>query len=968
MPRPAAITVAVLAFAHAAAAQSGAEVVAKRCTGCHNGRSPAGGLDLSTRPSALRGGSRGPAVKPGDAAASPLVARVMAGEMPPQAPLPGAEREALRQWVDAGAVFNGAMERGRAGLDWWSLQPLRETPPPAGAGSPVDRFVQAALRSNGLRPAVRANARALIRRLYFDLTGLPPSPAEIQAFAQDPSPAAWRRLVEQLLASPHYGERWARHWLDAVRFAESEGFERDWLRDHAWPYRDYVVRAFNNDMSYLRFAREQIAGDVLGPVSRDSIAATGFLVAGPTDAVGLTSAVAAERDLIKQDMMEELVGTVSQTFLGLTVNCARCHDHKFDPVTQQDYYRFRAVFDGVRQPYKDVDLKAHGRPLETPAERSARLARREPLEKEIAALEEELGRMDRAGRDFGRVVKPRAQWTFDTDARDDFGAMHLELAGEAQLTEGRLRNQGKETVTLASKPLESSIREKTLEVWVTPRVAWKSGAAVFRIRNREGFRGAATDGIQLSGKEKQWQNSSTAGFRNWDVGGPADDAAPGQPVQVAITYASDGVIRVYRNGVPYGKPFVPDPALASAQLQTYAAGDAVVELAVTPEFDIDEARLYDSPLGAAQVEGSYRAGVRSARPAAAGAELRARLERLRAELKELPLPELVFAAETFQPEPARLLKRGDVTQPAAVVSPGGLSCLPGAELGLDAQAQEGERRARLAQWIAHERNPLFARVMANRVWHHHFGAGLVENPNDFGYNGGKPSHPELLDWLAAGFIRSGWSVKWLHRAIVLSDTYQQSSALQEEANASDANNRWLWRWAPRRLDAESVRDAMLAVSGSLNPNLGGPSFRAFEVKFTGSYQNYTPVDREDPAFNRRTVYRMNVNSGGHPMLESLDCPVPAVKTPKRAATTTALQTLSLMNNHLVARLARNFAARVEREAGTDAEARITRAFELALGRVPTAAEREASVALAARHGLEQLCWGLFNTSEFLYAD
>ena len=374
-------------------------ILQQRCVACHGPKTKTAGLDLSSRETALRGGGKGPALKPGAPSDSFLLARVLKGEMPPTGPLPPPEGEILRLWIEAGAPWANAIEERRAGPDWWSLQPLKAPDPPTPDGIPaawsrssIDRWVYAKLRENGLAPSPAADRRSLIRRVTFDLTGLPPTPEETAAFVNDQSPDAYERLIDRLLESPHYGERWGRHWLDVVRFSESEGFERDWLREHAWSYRDYVIRSFNEDKPYNLFARQQLAGDVLEPVTHDGIVATGLLVLGPYDAVGLTSAVPQERTAVREDQLEDMVGVVAQTFLGLTVNCARCHDHKFDPIPQKDYYRLKAVFEGVWQPTAGEELLADGRPLLTPAELETRNQLGLPtIRARIAGHEESLG-------------------------------------------------------------------------------------------------------------------------------------------------------------------------------------------------------------------------------------------------------------------------------------------------------------------------------------------------------------------------------------------------------------------------------------------------------------------------------------------------------------------------------------------------------------------------------------------------
>jgi hypothetical protein len=938
------------------------DVLARRCLNCHSARVKSGGLDLSSRESAVRGGTQGPALRPG--ASSLLLTRVTRKQMPPGAPLPPAETGTLERWIAAGAPWTTALSERRAGLDWWSLQPLATQP---GRNS-IDHWIQAKLQERGLQPAPPADRATLIRRVTFGLTGLPPTPEDIAAFVADTRPDAYGRLVDGLLASPRYGEHWARHWLDVARYAESEGFERDWLRENVWPYRDYVIRSFNADKPYAQFVREQIAGDVLPGATRDSLIATTFLTMGPIDAVGLTSAVEQERTQVREDQLEEMVGVVAQTFLGLTVNCARCHDHKFDPIPQRDYYRLKAVFESVWQPTEGDELKADGCLLLTPEERTRREETIRAIRTRIVAAEESLAAIDRAARPQYAGLKPLARWSLDTDARDDLGFLHAELPASGRFAEGRLQG---DSVTLVTAPLTHDLREKTLEAWIHVAKPPEKNTTVFRIRNRSGFRGAAYDGIQfIAGKTRQWENMSTVRFRSEEVSGPAEDTPAGGRIQMAITYAADGEIRLYRNGQPYGKAYRPDQGLPQGRLQTYLKADALVELTSANGLELEEARLYDAALSPAQIASSYEQGVKNFGPS--GHPDRTRLvnqvAEARRELASLAKPEKVFAARTVPAGPTHLLLRGDVNRKGEIVAPGAISGLRGlsGDLGLSPDAPDAEKRLRLADWITSPANPLFARVIVNRVWHHHFGAGLVENPNDLGYNGGLPSHPELLDWLALEFQQSGGSLKQLHKLILTSDTYRQSSQWNQGAATIDSDNRLLWRYPHRRLPAESVRDAMLAASGSLNGAMYGPSFRPFEiVKNPGSYHSYEPVDSADPNLQRRTIYRMNVNSGGNPLLDALDCPLPSMKAPKRSATTTALQALSLMNNPFVQRMADALANRLQAER-PDTGTRVDRAFQLVLGRQPRPEELAASVQLAGQSGLAALCWGLFNSSEFLY--
>ena len=991
----------------------GPAILERRCLACHGPTTRMGELDLSNRETALRGGTRGPAVVPSDPGNSLVLARVLADEMPPAAPLSEADKQALRSWIGGGAVWPGQISERRAGNDWWSLQPLRETVPPAvqakAAGwsaSPVDRWILAGLEAAGLQPSPEAERGILIRRLNYALLGLPPTPEEVKQFVQDSNEDAYERLVDRLLASPHYGERWARHWLDLVRFAESEGFERDLQRDHAWPYRDYVIRSFNSDKSYLQFAREQLAGDVIEPVTRDGIVATTMLALGPVDGIGLTSAVLEERQQVREDYLEEMVGTVTQTFLGLTVNCARCHDHKFDPIAQEEYYRIKAAFQAIWPPTVPItnggldEFFPFGLPVLTPDERlryENRLGALDERMEEIANTVGRLYRNQRPERMASTVPQPRARWTFDVDGRADHEPLHLRLDGNTEIAEGRMRLRRAEEDpdddkaadkkppkpvlgVAASSRLTRDLREKTLEVWLyVDSEPTKLGIPV-EIRGQSGFRGAPLDGIMyVAEKEPRWQNFSVGSFRTADVGGPAEKLEPGDQVQVAIAYAADGTISIFRDGKLYGEPYRPDPGPPPGRLQLYGEDDALLRFSVTDSFSIREARLYDTALSEAAIDASFRAGIQDWTEAKLHnrmdpstkdriARLQDELEQLRKERESVQKPQLAHSAQVRAMEPTHVLIRGAVNRKGPVVEPAGLACVPGmpVDLGLSVKAGEGERRRAIAEWIANPDNPLFSRVMVNRVWQYHFGQGLASNPSDLGFNGGEPSHPELLDWLAAEFAREGWSLKQLHKRILMSRAYRQSSRWNAEAASVDADNRLVWRFTPRRITGEDVRDSMLAVSGDLNPSVHGPSYRPFDIGAgPGSLRRYELTSRDSPDLRRRTVYRMNTITGGDPMLEALDCPLPAVKAPKRPATTTAIQALSLMNNAFVQHRAEGFATRMQQEAPT-LDSQIKRAFSLAYGRLPDADELASSRAVVDEHGWTSLSWGILNTSEFLY--
>ena len=846
----------------------------------------------------------------------------------------------------------------------WSLQPVRLPHTPtvknkAWVRNPIDAFVLAKLEEKGLKPAPEADRRTLIRRVTFDLTGLPPTPQELAAFLADKTPNAYEKLIDRLLASPAYGERWARHWLDVARFGESHGFEYDRLREHAWRYRDWVVDALNADMPYDQFVREQVAGDVL-PDS--SPVATGFLVAGPQDEAGKGAPGLQVRLRAREEELEDMIGLVGQTFLGLTTNCARCHDHKFDPIPAKDYYRLKSALAGVQPGNRSVLTQKQA---DTNTIKSAALRRQQ------ADLQSELRRIEEPTRT--RLLAKRGTAPKATTTQPVLRIGFDELLG------GRLKLDGK-SGRFQSEPLTVELREKTLEAWVRLADLEQQGGSALTI---ETDGGAQFDGIVFGERQRgKWISGSEFYHRTKDLDAPQETASPDELVQVTIVYRADGHIQLFRNGKPYAAAYQPERVA-----RTYPAGKT--HLLIGPRHtgstnflkgEIEEVRVYDQALTDAEVAESYQHAPFNIPPETLTAALtpgeRKQREALHAEsarragaLKTLEAPTLAYAAISQQPNPTYVLPRGDVQLKGELVTPGGLSALTAcaSDFGLAADAPEAQRRVALAHWLTDSRNPLTARVMVNRVWQQHFGRGIVGTPNDFGNNGESPSHPELLDWLATAFSGPGeWSLKKLHRAILLSSTYRQSGQLDPKAAKIDVDNQLLWRFPPRRLEAEVVRDSMLALSGKLNPALGGPSFRPFTVSNYGS-DFYQLIDKDTPEFNRRTLYRMGVQSARNPLLETLDCPDPSTKTPRRTVTTTPIQALTLMNDSFVLRQSRAFATKVINEAGSTPEAWVAHAYTLAFGRPPTPIERSRALTHLKAHPLDSLCWALFNSSEFLYA-
>jgi hypothetical protein len=974
-----------------------APLLARRCLECHSSTEKQGGLDLTRRALALAGGDSGqPALAPGRPEESYLLQRIVAEEMPPEHPLPQDERERLRQWIADGAAWGTEpidplrySSDVRAGYDWWSLQPVRRPEPPAATAAQqgwprnaIDHFVLVELDRADLAPSPEADRRALVRRLSFDLLGLPPTPGEVEAFVADTADNAYERLVDRLLDSPHYGERWARHWLDVIRFGESQGFERDKLRAAAWPYRDWVVLALNDDLPYDEFVRLQLAGDVLRPDDPLAVAATGFLVAGAYDEVGQTQQSAAMRAVVREDELEDIVAVVGQAFLGLTVNCARCHDHKFDPISAKEYYQLTAALAGVR----------HGeRERLSDAGRAAAQDLRRPLDEQSADLERQLAELTSPVRE--RLVaqrqasppsvappQPIARWEFDGDLNDALGGLHGTAHGAARVERGRLVLDGSSWVETA--PLAGALEAKTLEAWVALTNVQQQGGGAISVQSLDG---GVFDAIVFGEREAgQWMAGSNGFVRTASFQAPAETAPATELVHMAIVYQADGTITGYRNGVPYGQPY------QSVGLQAYQAAGAQVLFGLRHApaggnrhltGEIEQAALYDRALEAEEVAASAGVPVQTVNDdeviAALDADARRQFDELTLELSRVQVRARLlgggptYAVSPTQPDLRQILHRGNPAQPGKLVQPGGLACVQGvsADFDLATDAPEADRRARLASWIADANNPLAARVMVNRLWHYHFGQGLVATPNDFGFNGGLPSHPELLDYLAAELVAGGWRLKPLHRLIVTSATYRQAATFREEAAVIDADNRLLWRKSPTRLEAEAVRDAMLAVAGELNPAMGGPGYQDFRT-FTFNSQFYEPVDAPGRTFARRSLYRTWVRSGTNPLLDVLDCPDPATTTPRRAVTTTPLQALSLLNDSFVLRMADSFAARLQRECGpaADEAALIRRGYAVAYGRPPDADELSDAVEFVRVHGLPAFCRVMFNANEFLYVD
>ena len=952
-----------------------APILIARCLECHSGSEPEHGLDLSTHESAMRGGKGGLALVAHDLESSLLWEQIEANEMPPENPLTESEKALFRRWILEGATWGrtplsrfGESNDQRAGSDWWSLQPVRRPAVPGGVLgdrilNPIDLFIARRRAEVGLEPSPPASRRTMIRRLSYDLLGLPPAPDDVERFVSDSSPRAYEEWVDRLLVSPELGERWARHWLDIARFGESQGFERDRIRLHSWQYRDWVVESLNQNLPYNEFARQQLAGDVLSPKAPAGIVATGFLVGGAYDEVGQSQQSAAMRAVVRQDEMEDYVSTVGQAFLGLTVHCARCHDHKFDPILQREYYQLSAALSGVRpgdRKVKEVALLNRFDSRIEEAERRLTADAQSVIEEIIAARKadpfESSGVRPVMEIDADQIPSESKEGILVEDSVMWFGeaAKDLVFAGPADLSD--------KTIHLSYSRLPSANSKQKLINFAT-------------------MDGRDQESIWFSGDGEIWlsyQEGKLKRIATLDM-----SAGLGSINHLTLIFSSTGTVWVFANGQAIGDPVSWRKPVrytkGAYQVRLSGATTDLEDQGSPSPFGVKALGLYDGAL--APMEVAEIVGVTSEYVSelelqdSLGDEAKVSRNDLIFELEQLESQRdrlsagKVYAVTPKKPELVHLLKRGNPASPGSLVQPAGIGAIQGvsAEFGLPDSSSDSDRRIALANWITDSSNPLFARVIVNRLWFYHFGAGLVPTPSDFGFSGGKPSHPDLLDWLAAELVDRDWDLKAIHRLILTSATYRQSSSLREEAHAIDANNRFLWRMNPKRLEAEGLRDAILDVSGLLNREMGGPGFQDFST-YVHNSQFYNMRDPVGETFHRRSLYRMWIRSGRSAFLDVFDCPDPSATAPKRAVTTTPLQSLTLMNNSFVLRMAKALGDRMQETAARDLSDEVFLAFRWCFGRKPTGDESREAVALIKAHGRSAFARALLNSSEFLYVD
>ncbi len=955
----------------------------KHCIECHGSKKQKGDLRLDAKGFAFRGGKDGVILIAHSPERSSILEKIESADedikMPPKGDrLSSIQVATLRRWIEEGAVWNETEADRAAIVDkraaHWSVTPVAKTFPHEAS---IDHYVGNELRRNGLDYAPEADRRTLIRRLSFDLLGLPPTLERTRAFERDSGPDAYERLVDELLASPHYGERWARHWLDIAHYADTHGFERDQLRPNAWRYRDYVIRSLNADKRYDLFLKEQIAGDVLFPENAEAVVATGFLAAGPWDYVGQ---IETKSDVLRRAAraadLDDMVTQVLTSTMGLTINCARCHDHKLDPISQEEYYKLWSVFSGLKRGDRDAD----------PVNARKIGAQRAALELELRSKRKDLLALGSGFLDLADVV---GGGDGTGDGKTGFG-IHLRTGKRVSEKLGVQSdfplNQLQKVIGKEGQDSDSEFVKAVFVPDGTSPVLLGAGKAISGLPKTNG---QTWDAIRKGPLNAQ--RTTTVNLVDYSKEG---HSILGMHANGGIVFDLAALRK--RHGLR-GMRLTAVVGFGAGKEAADTKGDFSVFVDDTPRFQALRMLKKDHFVLNLTIEESantltliatdggdgigsdllFLGDARLVGETEQSPELKTRLEAVRSEvskiesrLKGLPEVAKVYAVTTEDlPAVVRVQKRGNPEDLLGEVAPGALRW-PGhgaTDFG-DNSMPEGRRRAALADWIVDPANPLTRRVIVNRLWQHHFGRGIVGTPSDFGLGGEEPSHPELLAWLADQLLQQEWSLKKVHRLILMSRAYRQDSRGSGGAGdaESDSQNRLLWRQNPRRLDAESLRDAVLQVSGRLNPEAFGPGYRDFKYfeAYAPVYEYVTPDKSE---LWRRSIYRFVVRTTPHRFMGTLDCPDPANLTPVRNQTTTALQALSLSNNEFMLQQAKGLAERIEHE-GCRGESAVERAFEICFQRTPSETEKRAAAGLQSRQGLFAVCRMLLNTNEFLYVD
>jgi hypothetical protein len=881
----------------------------ENCIDCHGPDQPKARLRIDQRPVLLQGGDSGlPALVPGSPEKSHLIELIKLKDpderMPKKGdPLSSNEIALLEKWIAEGAIWPGQMDaKLELKTDHWSFQPVKRPVVPQGAKHPVDAFLIDRLAEEGLKPNPPADGLSLIRRTSIVLTGLPPEPARVKKFLADyakRNDRAFLELVDELLDSPHFGERWAQHWLDVIRWAETNGSESNLYRKLAWVYRDYVIRAFNEDLPYDRFVREQLAGDGLGTGE-----ALGFLVAGPHVPA---ATVGQEPSAIRQaraDRMDEVMQTVGASLIGVSIGCARCHNHKFDPVSIQDYYSMTAVF-------QDIEFGS----------RFPEFARDHPRKEKSREVWKDISR------NRYKIRAQRSTWEEDWGA---YKELHWKpIMAKALRVSFKSGYVGLDELEIFGKPSEDlnlARSSRGTKVRTDPRFS------------QQGNRFPVARVIDGKYGTQRWQASY-------------NKQAKKQP-WLEFTFAN--TVQVGRLRMSTNREYYYETDYLE-QKNKFNFQDYVVE-AQLPDGTWQEIASTVKIKKAVQQNKGLSDAVRE-------------VSHLTYELAENG-PRPSFVGSFIKPVVTRVFHRGSPENPRDVVLPGAPKILAGV-LGVGNDASGLARRSRFADWVTDTSNPLTARVMANRIWQHVFGAGLVVTGGDFGRAGSPPSHPELLDWIAAEFTKPGrsggtaWSMKEFIRLLVTSDAFRRSSQPTEQGMEKDATSSLLWRFPPRRVEAEVIRDGILLASGKLGRKLGGRSYRIHNVKKT--YAQWEVVNNHGPETWRRMIYQERMRRVDDRIFTAFDFPDCGQVRAKRPISTTPLQALNLMNSDFVVNQVVLLAERAEKEAGKQGAAGVVRrCFELLLSRQPTAAELKDCLQVAEDRGLPIVCRALVNSNEFAF--
>ena len=992
-------------------------ILQRRCLSCHHDGESKGDFSLSNGESLLSSDF----VDTDHVESSYLLKLVtpVAGqaEMPQESePLSMEEIQAIRTWIRSGASWPKGYTLEPVTItdhDWWSLLPIADYSSVVSGieakedaklrRNPVDHFVDAKLSELMLTPVEQANPHTLIRRLTYDLTGLPPTPAEVSSFVKshdhDPE-GAWKAAVDRLIDSPAFGEKWAQHWLDVVRYAETHGYDKDKPRRHAWPYRDYVIRSFNDDKPYSRFVQEQVAGDVLYPGDPDGVLGLGFLAAGPWDFIGHREVGEAKLDgrIAKHLDRDEMVSAVFNVFMSTTVQCAQCHHHKFDPISMEDYYRLHAVFaavDRADRVYDGLSPKQQKRKNEVHTKinalQSAQEALTTKLNRQILAKASGIDR---------RIAELTEKYGTGTELKPQYGYHSLmsKDPNETKWVQLDLKQQRsvEEVRIIPAFDMYNGIGAGfgfpvRYRVEAADDAAFQQGVRLLLDATDKDQPNPKTKTVVVSGdgkpirflrvvatKLRERRNDFIFAIGEIEA---VNEGAVDNFARHAIITAKDSI----ESGLRWSKSNLVD-GIYYRELNNRAARDELHQLRARREKIEKETR----PAGTHQKI----------------ATINEQVKRLNEELKSIPDGQMVYAAATHFPRGARftategkpraihLLYRGDLRFPGDPMLPGAPPLWSDATARFDAMGKqlqgavsqntnapdlvgesiyewnEGTARAELARYLTDKNNPLVWRSIANRLWLWTFGAPLVGSPNDFGRGGMQPTHPELLDFLAVRLRDDpDQSLKSMVRLLFESNAYRRSSRVVPAMAERDAENLYLWRATRRRLTAEEFRDSALAVAGVLKQTMGGKSFQDFVIEKPqhSPHYEYHLHDPADPTSHRRSVYRFVVRSQPQPLLTTLDCADPSISTPRRDESTTALQALAAWNNRLVEFTAGELGARLQRESKA-IDQQVAMACRLVLGRDPMPTEQEILRKHTEHYGSASLARVLFNLNAFAYLD